>query len=395
MASVSTRYRALLTDRSFLALLASSVLARMPLGMIPLAILLFARASTGSLLAAGLTVAAYTLTSAAFAPLQGAMLDRVGHRAVLLVAGVGQAGLLVALVLAGGAGAPAVLLAALAALAGALLPPVSACVRSLWPAAAPKGVALETVYALDAVTQEVIWTLGPLIVGVSAALGSSSAAVLVCAAVGVSGTLLFAGVPSVAAASGAGSREARRGGPLRSSGLRALLVAVSLVGVTIGALEVGLPALAIHLRAPSAAGLLLALLSLGSMAGGLLYGARSWSLGTGERHQLLLVAAAVTIVPLALARSLPAAVALSLLAGAAIAPMFSCQYALVGSLAPEGSAAEAFTWHTAALVAGIAAGSAAGGAIAQSLGVAAPFLFACVAVAVAAAVATAVRAGRR
>jgi predicted MFS family arabinose efflux permease len=65
----------------------------------------------------------------------------------------------------------------------------------------------------------------------------------------------------------------------------------------------------------------------------------------------------------------------SLLAGIGLAPIFSCQYMLVGALAPDGAMAEAFTWQTAALVLGIATGSALAGVLVDAGGSGAPFVF--------------------
>lgn len=65
-----------------------------------------------------------------------------------------------------------------------------------------------------------------------------------------------------------------------------------------------------------------------------------------------------------------------------------CQYALVGRAVTPGSETEAFTWVTAALVAGIAAGSAAGGVVIGSGGVSAPFVLSCLVTALAALLAT-------
>jgi predicted MFS family arabinose efflux permease len=83
--------------------------------------------------------------------------------------------------------------------------------------------------------------------------------------------------------------------------------------------------------------------------------------------------------PLIAARSIPAGVVCSLLAGIAVAPVFSCQYALVGRAVTPGSETEAFTWVSAALIGGLAAGSAIGGAVIGLGGVGAPFVFACLA----------------
>jgi hypothetical protein len=77
----------------------------------------------------------------------------------------------------------------------------------------------------------------------------------------------------------------------------------------------------------------------------------------------------------------------ALLAGLTIAPVFACQYALVGRTVRPGSENEAFTWVSAALIAGLAIGSALGGAAIGAGGVSAPFVISCLAAAVAAALA--------
>jgi predicted MFS family arabinose efflux permease len=127
------------------------------------------------------------------------------------------------------------------------------------------------------------------------------------------------------------------------------------------------------------------------MMGGLWYGARVWRSPLGNRYRNLLLLAVIVTAPLIAARSITAGAFCSLLAGTTIAPVFSCQYALVGRAVIAGSETEAFTWVSAALVAGIAAGSAAGGAVIGPGGVSAPFLLACAAAALAAAIATGFR----
>lgn len=342
-------------------LLLSSVLARLPLGTCSLAILLFVRAQTGSFLVAGLAVGAFALLGAAMAPLQGALIDRLGQVRVLLPCAAGQGLLLIALVALGG-GAPRALLIALAGAAGALTPPVSACLRVLWPEVTGEARVREAAYALDAMTQEVIWVLGPLLVAATIGLDSPGAAVLMSAAITILGTALFAGASLPRSWRGERERHARSS-VLCGRRLRALLGSVLAMGAMIGAIEVGLPALAGHLHSHALAGVLLALWSVGSMAGGVLYCTRVWRGELAARHAALLAAMAILTAPLLLADSLPWALLLSLLSGLAIAPTFSCQYSLVGTLAPAGQLAEAFTWQTAALVGGIALGSALAGAL--------------------------------
>jgi MFS family permease len=236
----------------------------------------------------------------------------------------------------------------------------------------------ETAYSLDAVTQEVLWTSGPLIVAFLIAVASPDVAVALTGAVSLGGTWLFLRTRLVRSAGAvAGARTGRSA--LASPELRALLGPVALTGAGLGAIEVGLPSLALHAGSRPASGLLLALWSIGSMAGGLWYGSRTWRSSLTRRYQALLGLAVLCTLPLIAARSIPAGVVCSLLAGVTIAPVFSCQYALVGHSASAGSETEAFTWVSAALIGGLAVGSAIGGAVIAQAGVSAPFVLSCAA----------------
>jgi MFS family permease len=374
--TVISRYRVLFSVPGFGRLLVSSILGRLPSGMFSLAILLFVRGRTGSFLDAGLTVGAFTLAGALVAPLQGALVDRIGQRRVLLPAALAQTTLLVVFVLLVRAGASVPVTIVLGSLAGALLPPISGCIRALWAEVAPDPQALESAYALDAITQEVIYTLGPLLVGSVAVTLSPAAAVLLCAGITILGTLFFATSPLSRGRQGSTVDRTARGA-LTSSGLRTLLCSVVFGGMVIGAAEVGLPALAVHVGSRGSAGVLLALFSLGSMAGGLTYAAITWRLAPGWRYAAILLGLAVAVAPLIAVDSLLAGLCFGAIAGLGVAPMLSCQFSLVGALAPAGTETEAFTWHRAATVGGIAAGSALGGALIDSLGVSGAFTLGC------------------
>jgi MFS family permease len=87
-------------------LLAASLVARLPMGINGLAIVLLLRAETGSFGVAGATAGALALGSGLGAPLAGRLIDALGPRLLLLLAGVHAAGLLGLVALARG-GAPA------------------------------------------------------------------------------------------------------------------------------------------------------------------------------------------------------------------------------------------------------------------------------------------------
>jgi MFS family permease len=345
--------------------------------MAPLAVLLLVRGATHSYAAAGAAVGASAFATAASAPVLGRLVDARGRRRVLLPLAGGQAVLYGLLVVAAQSHAGAAVLIVLAALSGAMLPPVAPVVRVLVGEMFSDAGTRETAYALEAVIQEVLWITGPLGVALVVAVGSPAVAVGLLGAVCLGGTALFLRSPWLHAESAGASDRPARTSALASPQLRALLAPIALTGAGLGAIEVGLPSLALHAGSRPASGLLLALWSVGSMAGGLWYGARAWRSPLARRYRMLLGLAVLCTAPLIAARSIAAGVVCSLLAGLTIAPMFSCQYALVGRAVTAGSETEAFTWVSAALIGGLAAGSAVAGAVIGPGGVSAPFLVSC------------------
>lgn len=384
-------YRSVLSVTGAPRLLASALFGRLPQGMSSLAILLLVRGSTHSYAVAGVAVGANALATAAIAPVQGRLIDRSGRARVLAPAAIAQCALFVLLVLAAHWHASPGTLVALAGLAGALMPSIASTVRALLGEVMEDPKVRESAYALESIAQELIWIVGPLLVGLIVTLTSPSVAVLLLGLVCVSGTLVFVRSPLAARPPVVVHEDHVRVPALSSGPLRMLLGPVALTGFGLGAIEVGLPSLALHAGAPSASGVLLALWSVGSVAGGLWFGSRSWRSSLATRYRTLLIAAVALTAPLIVARSIPAGSICAVLAGLAIAPVFSCQYALVGRATAPGSQTEAFTWVTSALVAGIAGGAALGGAVISSGGVAAPFIVGCVATLLAAGLAVAAR----
>jgi MFS family permease len=371
-------YRSVLSKPGATGLFATALVARLPQGMAPLAVLLLVRGATHSYAAAGLAVGAQAFATAGCAPLLGRLVDRFGRRRVLGPSVACEAAMYSLLVVAGEAHAEAGVLIVLAALAGAFMPPVAPVVRAMLGEVFDDPAVREVAYSLDAVTQEVLWMTGPLFVAVIIAIASPEVAVLVIAAIGLAGATLFLRSRLVRSASAAVENTAR-GSALANPELRALLGPVALTGMGLGAIEVGLPSLAIHAGSRPASGVLLALWSVGSMIGGLWYGSRNWKASLTRRYRVLLGLAVLCTLPLIAARSIPEGLVGSLLAGLTIAPVFSCQYALVGRSVRPGTETEAFTWVSAALIGGLALGSAIGGAVIAPAGVGAPFVVSCIA----------------
>jgi MFS family permease len=372
-----SRYRAFIATPGVARVLASALLARLPLGMSALAILLVIRERGGSFALAGLASGLFTFANAACSPLQGRLMTRFGAARVVCVTVVAHSIGLATLATAADAGAPASVIVMLAFIAGPFTPPISACSRSLWPVLASDKAGLETAYALDAASQELLWTAGPLIVATAASITSAILAVWLAALFTLVGGLWFATASVLRAQRPTRPRTHQNENVLDSPGIVAILLAMALAGVGNGALALGLPALATHLGVSAASGPLLAMLSLGSLAGGLVHGGRVWRAPAQTRYRALAGLAGLLALPVVAAPNVAVALLLSAVAGMPWAAMMSCQFSLLNTVARPGTTTHAFTWNTSALVVGIAAGTALAGVLVDATGVAGPFILTC------------------
>jgi MFS family permease len=365
-----SRYSAVLRAEHVRALLIAATLARMPIGIHGLAIVLFLRAQTGSYAIAGAVAAAFSLGAALSGPVQGRAIDRLGQRRVIVPMISLHTAALLALLGLGVSGAPAGLLVVSGLAAGGALPPLSSIMRTLWPRLLDDREQLvATAFALDSVLVELVFVSGPLVTAAITALLSPQLAILLALAIGLTGTLWFVAQPP-SRDWVAPPRDAAHGllGPLRAHGLRVLIAAVIPFGFCFGAMEVTLPAFAEDHGSRAWAGVLLSVWSLASAAGGLTFGARRpvSKLPLSSTFVALAVVLPLAYLPLAAAPSMLVMGLLLLPAGACIAPLLAAGNLLVGDVAPPDSATEAYTWPITSLVIGLAAGNAAAGAIVQA-----------------------------
>src|SRR4051812_26811604 len=135
--------------------LLGSVLGRLPIASLGLAIVLMIRHATGSFATAGLVSAGFAIASATALPVQGRLIDRLGQTRVLLPGAIAHPLALVCLVVAAQSDASTGLLIAFGALAGLAVPAVPSAMRTLWRSIVPSSDMLLSAYAIDAVLFEV------------------------------------------------------------------------------------------------------------------------------------------------------------------------------------------------------------------------------------------------
>ena len=344
---------------------------RLPSGSAPLALLLFCRGNGFSILQAGLLVAVFASGTAIGSPALARASDRLSQPPVLIVSALVSTAGFLALALVGRETIDIAMAGAL--LAGLGAPPLEACLRALWPVLLRADL-VQSGYALDVASQELIFVIGPIITLGAVSLGGPAGGLLAAACIQLAGTIGFA--TSHASRVWRGVAGVRHWlGPLREHRLVILLIGVVLVGAAVGATTVAVAAYAESSGGASWAGWLLAVQALGALTGGLLYG--RWSPVDGIRL-LPWFAAAFCIGYLPLLATPPIVVALLVIpfSGLALPPLLTAVFLLVDRLAPAGTVTEAFAWVATAFLVGSAVGSAVDGAIVVAGGVRAGFTLA-------------------
>lgn len=360
-------YRELARRPHVPALFALGIVARLPVGMVPLAMLLSARAAGLDYGRAGVLVGAYTVGLAIGSPLAGRRLDRRGPVRVLRVRAILFAALLCVLALLVEIEGPFGLVAVVALGSGLSLPPVGSAIRSLWGAVV-EGPQLQTAFSLEAAFQEVTFAIGPLLVA-ALALADPVAALGVAAAATLVGTLALTRLPPVVA-------EGRRQrvveersllGALAAPGVRTIVAFAAGCGLAFGAMEVALPAFAEEHGSRTLAGVVLACFAAGSLVGGLVAGSRRV---VDVTRRLRLAAACLVpafAVPL-LAPSVPVMCACIFVAGLPIAPAFAASYGILDRVALPGTVGEAFAWNSMGVVSGASLGTVLAGQLVDAFG---------------------------
>ena len=385
-------YATILRQGRVLHPFAAAVLARLPVSMAPLGMVLLVEHVRGSYASAGLVTGAYAVGTAVGSPVWGRAIDRSGQARVIVPTVLASGALLAALALSAVAGAGDVPLLVLAAASGATFPPFSAAMRASWRSLLPDPVQRRAGYALDASAVEAIFVVGPLVLSLLLVVTPPVAPLLITAGLLVGGGLLYAASPPArlrasgptaeddaaraaqeadAAAHPSGLSASRR----RARGLLAVLAVGLAMSVAFGVVDTSIAATARTVLGDEALlGVLFAALAGGSTIGGLAYGTTRGSAQEPLRLAVLLgvFGAGLAVVAVVVARERPplwVLLPLLLVVGLTIAPALIIQQNLVDALAPAGRVSEAQAWLSTAVTTGAAGGTAVAGALVELGGV--------------------------
>ncbi|MET7454478.1 MFS transporter [Streptomyces sp. NPDC005574] len=358
-------YLEILRARHATRLLVGTLVGRLPNATAALAIVLFVRAEGGSYTLAGGLAATYGVANAVGQPVLGRLVDLYGQPRVQLPAAVLSALAMAGFAFAGTA--PLWLAHVCVAAAGLFTPPLEGGLRALWPGVLRGEGQVHTAYAMDAVAQEVMFTVGPLLVTLCVSLWSARVALLVLGVIGVLGALSVVVSPPSRAWRSA-PREAHWLGALRSPGLLALLGAFLFVGMALGSITVASVPYADDHGGDAVYGWLMAALGMGALVGGLFYGARRWAGDPARRLRWLVALLAVCYLPLMLMPGAVEMTLLTVLAGVFLAPAIACAFVLVDRHAPAGTVTEAFSWLVTTFTVGASVGTGLTGPVVEGGG---------------------------
>lgn len=352
------------------AFLIVAFLARLPAAMGPLGVITLVAATSGSFAVAGAVAAAYGIGAASGGPVVGSLADRFGQRRVILVAALLDAAAFAGVVAAVTHHAAPVVVGLLAAIAGLATPQIGPLVRVRWAVLlGDKGQqrTLPAAFSYEGAADELSYMAGPALVGVLALAGPPGMPLLIASALTVAAAVPFAlhhTAPPVVRPPR--ERSAER---VPKAAVALLVAAMVAIGVLFGATQTGVTAFAEQSGRPGAAGLIYAVLGIGSAVAGL---ATAWipaRISLRTRYAVSAVGlAAGGLVLVLLSPTLPGLLIAMAVVGLTSAPYLISVNALANAVSPARRAGVVMTLVASGVVAGVAVGAAIAGRLADAVG---------------------------
>jgi MFS family permease len=348
-----SKYRTAFADPRARAFSTAGFIARMPISMVGIGVLMYVESARGNYTLAGAVSATGAISAAVGGPITSRLTDRLGQHRVLpwqILIAVSTA---VALIFTIPSDLSAYWIFAFTIVSGFFAPSIGALVRARWTALLVSGPVLITAFSVESMIDEIIFVIGPSIaaltsVNIHPAAPQSIAAVFLI----VGGTWLISmrdTEPPISLV------QIKHGKPVVfKNGLLWLVFIHFLAGIFFGSIETTMIAFTDFAGVPIAAGLLLALWSIGSLIGGIFYGSNDFKLPLPNQLVLISLALIPPALMLPFVNSLTLMALLSVLAGFGIAPLLIAAASIAQQRAGDGRTTEAI----ASMYSGIAVGFA-------------------------------------
>lgn len=344
-------YMQVLSRPGVLRVVSSQLFARFPFGLMSLAFVLHIQQKSGSYALAGLALGLETVGVAVSGPLLGRWMGGWGVRRTLLVSAAISA---TTIFVIGFAPLPVEVLAALCLVVGLSSPPIQSAVRTIYPMLVERKQ-MGTLYALDATLQEVIWIFGPVTATFIAAFTNTTVGIVVMGVIQITGAIWFSSNREIRSVEIPKSKR-RLGGVLRSRIVISNAVIGALLIGSFSGVEIGTVAV---FTDKATAGIIVGVLSLGSLLGGFLFGHRSKTRWALSRY-LMVVFVGFAMVFIAPDSAIWVSIAW-FIAGLGIAPALGLLGAIIGASVKTADAPEAYGWVGSGQMIGYAGAAAIAG----------------------------------
>jgi MFS family permease len=361
-----TAYRRVYARPGALAFSATALVARLPISMMTLGIVLLVSTLSGSYGLAGQVSAAYIVGNAVFAIPHGRLADRFGQGVVLYVDTVAFALTTTLMILSITEDWATPWPHVWAALAGAAIPQIGTMVRARWANLLTAASERHTAFAAESVFDEVVFVTGPALVTFLATSFAPQAGLVAAVTVGTIGTLgLAVQRRTEPPAHPRDASTARDPMPWRL--LVPLTAGAIALGSLFGALEVATVAFADDAGHKAFSGLMLGAFSLGSLVAGVVAGTVVWKRGPLERVRIGVALLAVGTLALPFLPGLAVATPALFVIGMALAPTLITLFSLIESSVPRSRLNEAMGFVQTGMSGGIAPGAWLAGLVADEV----------------------------
>lgn len=367
-------YGQVLADPRARAFSFAGLIARMPLSMTGLGIVLLISIETGSFGRAGIVTGVATVTGAITAPVWGRLIDRIGQAKVLLVAAVICNLSLTLLVLTVVNGLPLLVTLATSVGVGLGFSSAGSAVRARWTHRLKGGPLLNTAYALEAVVDEVVFIVGPVLVTLLATSVHPALGLAVCVVLGLTGAVALAAQRSTQPPVRTAAERQQPTAPLSPWLLVPIVVACACLGGLFGGMEVVVVAFATEAGILKYAGFIMMAWAGGSLIAGLVTGTIAWKVSPAVRFRVGAVALAISVLPLPFVSHPVPVAGLLIISGLAIAPTLIASVAVTQAAVPHSRLTEALGWTSTGMAGGVALGAAALGQVIDHAGARAGFV---------------------
>lgn len=357
-------YRRVFAYRGAAAFSGTGLVARLPISMMTLGIVVLISELTDSYGLAGQVSAAFVIGNALFAIPHGRLADRFGQTKVLFVDGVLFAltsGLLVTSITDDWSNP---LPHVLAVLSGATMPQIGSMVRGRWAHLVGSDQERHTAFAVESVVDEIVFVAGPAVVTFLSTVYAPETGLVVAVVLGTIGTFALATQTRTAPPAHPVTAE-KSVEKMPWAQIIALSLTAVALGAIFGALEVGTVAVAEDAGSKASSGLLLGVFAIGSMVAGLAAGAVHWKSTAEYRFKTGIVVLAVGMVVLPFIANLALLAVVLFVVGTTLAPTLISMFSLLEASTPRSRLNEAMAVSQTGISGGLAPGAFLAGLVAD------------------------------